>query len=94
MTLNKVLNHPVIAAVVAGLILSFLGWFTGVLPDIFLWLKEMVSSLVGFLTVPITLHLWVLVLISIPLLTWVVKYFRKYTNKTSSTNNNLEIMSP
>ena len=36
MTLNKVLNHPVIAAVVAGLILSFLDWFTGVLPDIFL----------------------------------------------------------
>lgn len=85
--MNKILNHPVIAAVVASLILSFLGWFSGVLPDIFLWLKKMGSSLVGFLTIPITLHLWVLVLISIPLLTLVFKYFRKHTNKTNSTKN-------
>ena len=68
--MNNLLKHPIISAVIAGLILSFLAWLAGFLPSTWQWIKNAGNTIYSVVSYDITLPLWLMVLISIPLLKW------------------------
>lgn len=85
--MNNLLKHPIISAVVAGLILSFLMWLSGFLPDIWQWIKSTINTLYSVVSHEITLPLWLVILISVPLFKCLYEKYAKYQNSKSLSKN-------
>ena len=61
--LRRLLKHPIVAAVIAGIILWFLGWISGFLPSIWAAILSGVAFVRSLVTTNIQLPIWVLILL-------------------------------
>lgn len=98
MGLKKILEHPIISAVIAGLILSSLGLVTGVLETAWAWLMDSAIQLFSFLATSVEVPLWILLIISIPLLSLLIRgsiwLFKKLLDTDSAVRgSNIENLS-
>lgn len=79
--MNKILKHPVISAIVASLIISFLTWLARFSTSALQWLGDMTKSTYLFITQDISLPLWLLIAILIPLIKSAYELIRSHTRK-------------
>lgn len=85
--MSNLLKHPVIAAIIASLILSFLAWVGGFVPIIWQWLKDSAASIYSFIIQDISLPLWLLVIISLPLTIWSYNKIASYVFNKNKINS-------
>lgn len=65
--MKRLLEHPVVAAVLAGLILSALGWFSGVLPSVLSWFINAFNGFLKLITYEINVPVWIFILVGAPI---------------------------
>lgn len=82
---KKIIEHPVLSAVVASLILSFLGWIGGVFPPIGVWGNKAIELFKGNLAIPT----WVVLVLFFMIVSLVV-YFVIVTLRLNSLEKQLK----
>lgn len=87
---GKPLEHPIISSVIAGIVLWALAWMGGVMPLIWQWLTEAVTTIYNFFTEDIPIPLWLLIIISTPIILWL---YNLISSAIKSENDNPIIQS-
>ena len=81
--LQKLFKHPIISAVIAGLILMFLAWAGGFIPSAITIAKRVFLAVWSVVTYRLPLPLWLVFLISMPLFGWIVRVSQSLTATSS-----------
>jgi len=84
---NKPLDHPIISSVIAGIILWIIAWLAGYIPVFWKWLNNLINSIYTFTTQDISIPLWLIILISIPLLKLSFKSISKSISSNQTEHN-------
>jgi hypothetical protein len=88
-TVKKILEHPIISAIIASLVVSFLGWLFGLFPVVWESLAVSSTKLVLFMTVTFEVPLWLILIVTLPII-WIVARIEISNFKRSKIVQNRE----